>query len=122
MYDMTTRSYIVQKIITEGSHHIDDFVKMYLEANIQQGDEYGKWQFVYNYTRKHISMVTIDRIIHIYGTQNLIDKLIEYYCEIYDNIDILKKKYMSYETEDDIKRNLTMMILYNAIHCTTYLY
>jgi len=122
MYDMSSRSYIVPKIIAIESNYINDFVEMYFDANIRYDDEYGKWTFLYNYTRKYLSMIMIDNIIQLYATHNMIDKLIEYYCKIYDNIDILKKKYMSYEKEDDIKRNLTMMILYKAIHRIAYIY
>jgi hypothetical protein len=122
MYDMVSHKYITP---TKQRHKEDDimiFMNKYLEANIRQDDEYLKWVFIYHYTRQHISKTTVDRIILRYNNQKLTNNFISNYNNVYDNLDIINKKDLKNEKEDIIKMNMVMLILYNKIHTTSYIY
>ena len=118
MYDMVSHKYI-------STHDDDDiivFMDKFFEADIRQDDEYSKWVFIYHYTRQQISKRTVDRIISKYNNKKLTNNFIRDYNNVYDNLDIINKKDLKNEKEDIIKMNMAMLILYNRIHTTSYVY
>ena len=119
---MISQSYFVYDKQVKKTDDIDKFVRRYLEANIRQDDEYSKWVFIFNYTRMQIPFVAIDRIIMKHSNKNIVKNLIKTYNDVYEKLDIVQKKDINQEKEEIIKQNLVMLILYNSIQCTTYIY
>jgi len=122
LYDMISQSYFVHDKQVKKSDDIDKFIRRYLQANIRQDDEYSKWTFIYNYTRMHIPFAAINKIIRKHSSKNIVQNLIKSYNDVYEKLDIVQKKDISQENEEIIKQNLVMLILYNSIQCTTFIY
>ena len=122
LYDMISQSYFVHDKQVKKSDDIDKFIRKYLQANIRQDDEYSKWAFIYNYTRMHIPFVAINKIIRKHSNKNIVKNLIKNYNDVYEKMDIVQKKDINQENEEIIKQNLVMLILYNSIQCTTFIY
>ena len=121
-FDMITKTTIYNK--KEKSDEIDIFVNEYLKKNIEQGDIPKKWDFVRDYTRK-MKISDIDIIVNKYSNDEIVNELIEYYYEIYDNIEFVTEEHINMiENVSDIsiKRNLVSLILFNTITYSAFLY
>ena len=70
----------------------------------------------------HIPFAAINKIIRKHSSKNIVQNLIKSYNDVYEKLDIVQKKDISQENEEIIKQNLVMLILYNSIQCTTFIY
>lgn len=121
-FDMITKTTIYNK--KKKSDEIDIFVNEYLKKNIEQGDITKKWDFVREYTRK-MKISDIDIIVNKYSNDEIVNELIEYYYEIYDNIEFVTEEHINMiENVSDIsiKRNMVSLILFNTITYSAFLY
>jgi hypothetical protein len=106
------------------NNEIDIFINEYLKKNIDQGDIPKKWDFVREYTRK-MKIYDIDIIVNKYSNDSIVNELIEYYYEIFENIEFVFEEHINMiENVSDIsiKRNLVSLILFNAITYSAFLY
>jgi len=123
MYDMITHKYIMTEKNQYQSHsEINTFIEKYLKADIREDDEYSKWRFIHHYTRKQISKTVVDEIIKNYVNDELKNKLVNCYNNVYENMEIINKKDVLREKTKFIKLNLVMLILYHTIQCASYTY
>ena len=103
---------------------IDTFINEYLSKNIEQGDIPNKWEFVREYTRK-MKIYDIDIFVNKYSNDEIVNELIEYYYEIFENIEFVFEEHISMienVSNNSIKRNLVSLILFNTITYTAFLY
>ena len=121
MYDMITQKYIIAEK-TKSYNEISNFIDKYFKADIREDDEYSKWRFIYHYTRKQISKTVVDEIIKNYVNDELKNKLVNCYNNVYENMEIINKKDVLREKTKFIKLNLAMLILYHIIQSSSYIY
>jgi len=122
-FDMITKTTIYNRKNNK-NNEIDIFINEYLTKNIDQGDIPKKWDFVREYTRK-MKIYDIDIIVNKYGTDSVVNELIEYYYEIFESIEFVFEEHINMiENVSDIsiKRNLVSLILFNAITYSAFLY
>ena len=120
-FDMINKKTIYNK---NKNNEIDIFINKYLNKNIDQGDIPNKWKFVREYTKK-MKQYDIDIMINKYSNDDIVNELIEYYYEIFDNIEFVAEEHISMiENVPDIsiKRNLVSLILFNSITYSAFLY
>jgi len=121
-FDMVNKKTIYNK--KTDNNEIDIFINEYLKKNIDQGDIPKKWDFVREYTRK-MKIYDIDIIVNKYSNDSIVNELIEYYYEIFENIEFVFEEHINMiENVSDIsiKRNLVSLILFNAITYSAFLY
>jgi len=121
MYDMITQKYIIAEK-TKSSKEISNFIDKYLKADIRQDDEYSKWRFIYQYTREQISLAVVEEIIKKYVNDEFKNNLVNCYNNVYQNMEIINEKDMLKENTEIIKLNLAMLILYQTIQSSSYIY
>jgi len=121
MYDMITQKYIIAEK-TKSYNEISNFIDKYLKADIRQDDEYSKWRFIYQYTREQISLAVVEEIIKKYVNDEFKNNLVNCYNNVYQNMEIINEKDMLKENTEIIKLNLAMLILYQTIQSSSYIY
>uniref|UniRef100_A0A6C0J2Y0 Uncharacterized protein n=1 Tax=viral metagenome TaxID=1070528 RepID=A0A6C0J2Y0_9ZZZZ len=122
-FDMITKKTIYNRKNNE-NNEIDIFINKYLKKNIDQGDILKKWEFVREYIRK-MKIDDIDIIINKYSNDEIVNELIEYYYEIFENIEFVFEDHINMienVSNNTIKRNLVSLILFNSITYSAFLY
>lgn len=122
-FDMISKTTIYNNKNNE-NNEIDIFINLYLQKNIDQGDVPKKWDFVRKYTKK-MRLYEIDNMINKYSNDDIVNKLIEYYYEIYNNIEFVGEEHINIienVPNISIKRNLVALILFNSITYSAFLY
>jgi len=122
-FDMITKKTIYNRKNNE-NNEIDIFINKYLKKNIDQGDILKKWEFVREYIRK-MKIDDIDIIINKYSNDEIVNELIEYYYEIFQNIEFVFEDHINMienVSNNTIKRNLVSLILFNSITYSAFLY
>ena len=122
-FDMITKTTIYNRKNNE-NNEIDIFINKYLKKNIDQGDILKKWEFVREYIRK-MKIDDIDIIINKYSNDEIVNELIEYYYEIFQNIEFVFEDHINMienVSNNTIKRNLVSLILFNSITYSAFLY
>lgn len=103
---------------------VENFINEYLLQNIEQGNDAKKWKFVEKYMN-HLSIDDINAINKQYGTKQIENDLINYYIEIYKNMEFVFEHHINMienETDEKIKKNMTSLILFNAITYSSFLF
>lgn len=121
-FDMVSKTTIRHR--KENKDEVDKFINEYLIQDINQGDDKNRWIFVNNYT-KNLPIEIVDKIIKQYGNDKIVNDLVEYYFEIYKHMEFVFDKHISMiekEADENIKRNMTSLILFNAITYSSFLY
>jgi hypothetical protein len=122
-FDMITKTTIYNRKNNK-NYEIDIFINEYLKKNIDQGDIPKKWDFVREYTRK-MKIYDIDIMINKYSNDDIVNELIEYYYEIFENIEFVFEEHINMienVSNNSIKRNLVSLILFNSITYSAFLY
>lgn len=121
-FDMVSKTTIKHR--NENKEDIDIFINEYLSKNINQGDDAGRWTFVLNYS-KNLPINVVDKIIHLYGNDKIVNDLIEFYFEIFKHMEFVFEKHINMieqENDETIKRNLVSLILFNSITYSSFLF
>ena len=122
-FDMITKTTIYNRKNNK-NNEIDIFINEYLKKNIDQGDILKKWEFIREYIRK-MKIDDIDIIINKYSNDEIVNELIEYYYEIFQNIEFVFEDHINMienVSNNTIKRNLVSLILFNSITYSSFLY
>jgi len=121
-FDMVSKTTI--KHHNENKEDIDIFINEYLSKNINQGDDASRWTFVLNYS-KNLPINVVDKIIHLYGNDKIVNDLVEFYFEIFKHMEFVFEKHINMieqENDETIKRNLVSLILFNSITYSSFLF
>jgi hypothetical protein len=121
-FDMVSKTTIKHR--NENKDDIDKFINEYLSKNINQGDDMNRWIFALNYS-KHLPINIVDQIIHLYGNDKIVNDLVDFYFEIFNHMEFVFEKHINMieqENDDNIKRNLVSLILFNSITYSSFLY
>ena len=121
-FDMISRTTIRHN--KKNNIHVDIFINDYLQENIDQCNDKKRWMFVIDYV-KNISMNIVDKIIQTHGNEKIINDLIKYYFETYKHMEFVFDKHINMieqETDENIKRNMISLILFNVITYSSFLY
>jgi len=124
-FDMVSKTTIRHiKDSKENKDEIDTFINEYLKQNINQCDDTNRWIFAQEYT-KNLPIKIVDSIVHKYGNYKIANDLVEFYFEIYKHMEFVFEKHINMieqEADENIKRNMTTLILFNAITYSSFLY
>lgn len=115
---------IEQKDRQDRQDHIENFINEYLLENIEQGNDVEKLRYVERHV-KNLSNDDINMIIKQYGDETIENDLINYYIEIFKHMEFVFEKHINMienETDEQIKKNMTCLILFNAITYSSFLF
>jgi hypothetical protein len=121
-FDMVSKKTIRHR--NENKDDIDKFINEYLSKNINQGDDANRWTFVLNYSKK-LPINIVDKIIYLYGNDKIVNDLVKFYFEIFQHMEFVFEKHINMierENDENIKRNMVSLILFNSITYSSFLY